>query len=115
MIMKLIKAYIRYRKAEEVHHALKEDGYCCMTFVECEGTGQYSDQEQDHISQKYPFAAAYRVIKLEIVARDEHVQHILDIIRKNGRTGYRGDGIIIVSPVDEIYKVRTDEAGVMAL
>ncbi len=47
--MKLIKAYIRYRKAEEVYTALKSEGFCCMTFVECEGTGQYSDQEKEHI------------------------------------------------------------------
>lgn len=86
-----------------------------MTFVECEGTGQYSDQEKEHISEKYPFASAYRVIKLEIVTRNEHVQEILDTIKKYGRTGYRGDGIIIVSPVDEVFRVRTDEKGVLAL
>jgi len=86
-----------------------------MTFVDCEGTGQYSDQENDHISEKYPFVSAYRVIKLEIVARDEHIAELTRIIKKNGRTGYRGDGIIIVSPVDEVYKVRSDEVGVLAL
>ena len=80
--MKLIKAYIRYRKAEEVHNALKTAGFCCMTFVECEGTGQYSDQEKDHISEKYPFASAYRVIKLEIVARDEHIPELIKTIKK---------------------------------
>jgi nitrogen regulatory protein P-II 1 len=113
--MKLIKAYIRSRKAEEVYTALKNFGFCCMTFVECEGTGQYSDQEKEHISQKYPFASAYRVVKLEIVARDEHVPELISIIKKNGRTGYSGDGIIIVSPVDEVYKVRSDEQGILAL
>lgn len=86
-----------------------------MTFVTCEGTGQYSDQEKDHISEKYPFASAYRVIKLEIVASDKHIPEILGIIKKNRRTGYRGDGLIIVSPVDEVYKVRSDEVGILAL
>ena len=113
--MKLIKAYIRYRNVEEVYTALKSEGFCCMTFVECEGTGQYSDQEKEHISEKYPFANAYRVIKLEIVARDEHIPELVNIIKGNGRTGYSGDGIIIVSPVDEVYKVRSDETGVLAL
>ena len=113
--MKLIKAYIRHRKAEEVYTALKNDGFCCMTFVECEGTGQYSDQEKKHISQKYPFASAYRVVKLEIVALDEHIPELISIIKKNGRTGYSGDGIIIVSPVDDVYKVRSDEKGILAL
>ena len=113
--MKLIKAYIRRRKVEDVYHALKKAGYCCMTLVECEGTGQYSDHEKEHLSDKYPFADAYQVIKLEILVAQEHVNRIVDIVRENGRTGYRGDGMIIVSPVDEVYKVRTDESGIMAI
>ena len=113
--MKLIKAYIRYIKSEEVYDALKKAGYCCMTFVECEGTGQYSDREKEHISEKYPFTNAYRVIKLEILIADEHVEGVVDTIRKSGRTGYNGDGMIIISPVDEVYKVRTDEKGIMVI
>ena len=113
--MKLIKAYIRNRKSEDVYNALKKAGFCCMTFVGCEGTGQYSDHENEHISDKYPFADAYRVIKLEILADDDDIHKIIAIIKESGRTGYRGDGMIIVSPVDEVYKVRTDETGVQAI
>ena len=113
--MKLIKAFIRHRKTEEVYNALEKAGFCCMTFVECEGTGQYSDHEREHISEKYPFADAYKVIKLEILVADEHVHPVIDLIRKNGRTGYRGDGMIIISPVDEVYKVRTDKKGILAV
>lgn len=113
--MKLIKAYIRYRKVEEVYNALKKNGFCCMTLVECEGTGQYSDQQEEHISEKYPFASAYRVVKLEIVAMDDHIPGILNIIKIHGKTGCPGDGLIIVSPVDQVYKVRSDETGHLAL
>lgn len=113
--MKLIKAYIRQRMTEEVYNALKAKGYCCMTFVECEGTGQYTDHEKEHISDKYPFAEAYRVIKLEILVADEYVEPLVKLIRQHGRTGYRGDGMIIVSPVDDVYKVRTDEQGIMVV
>lgn len=113
--MKLIKAYIRHRKTEEVHDAMKKAGFCCMTFVECEGTGQYSDHEREHISEKYPFADAYKVIKLEVLLADEHVQSVIDLIKRNARTGYSGDGMIIVSPVDEVYKVRNDETGILAV
>lgn len=113
--MKLIKAYIRHRKTEEVYDALKKEGFCCMTFVECEGTGQYSDREKEHISDKYPFAEAYRVIKLEILVAEEHVELVVETIRKGGRTGYRGDGMIIVSPVNEVFKVRTNENGILAV
>ncbi len=113
--MKLIKAYIRHRKTGEVFHALKKAGFCCMTMVECEGTGKYVDHEKEHISSKYPFADAYRVIKLEILVAEEHVSTVVDLIRKNARTGYSGDGMIIVSPVDNVYKVRTDEEGILAV
>jgi len=48
--MKLIKAFIRHRKTEQVYNAIKNGGYCCMTIVEYDGTGQYSDYEKDHIN-----------------------------------------------------------------
>ena len=113
--MKLIKAYIRHRKIDDVFKALSSNGFCCMTMVECEGTGQYSDHERKHISDKYPFAEAYRVIKLEILVSISHVEKVIGLIRKSGRTGYRGDGMIVVSPVDDVYKVRTKESGVMSI
>jgi nitrogen regulatory protein P-II 1 len=113
--MKLIKAYIRQRKCDLVYRALKNEGFCCMTFVECEGTGMYSDHEKEHISTKYPFAEAYKVIKIEILVSANHVGKVVSIIRKSGRTGYNGDGMILVSTVDNAYKVRTDEEGILAI
>lgn len=107
--MKLIKAYIRHRKINDVYNSLKASGYCCMTMVECEGTGKYSDHEKQHISEKYPFADAYRVIKLEILVSKSDVKKVVDIIKKSARTGYRGDGMIIVSKVEKVYKIRTDD------
>lgn len=115
--MRLIKAYIRHRKLENVYNALNSAGFCCMTFSECEGTGQYSDHErqQQQISHSYPFAESYRVMKLEILVALKHVESVVELIRQSGRTGYRGDGMIIISPVDEVYKVRTDEKGILAI
>jgi len=107
--MKLIKAYIRYRKIEEVYNALKKEGYCCMTMVDCEGTGKYSDHEKIHISRKYPFADAYRVIKLEILVSKLEVKKVVNIIKKSARTGYSGDGMILVSTVKEVYKIKNDD------
>ena len=113
--MKLIKAYIRHRKTEEVYNTLARNGFCCMTMVDCEGTGQYSDRENEHISDKYPFADAYRVIKLEILVDKSSVDKVIGLIRESGRTGYRGDGMIIVSSVDNVYKIRTDEEGIHSI
>ncbi len=113
--MRLIKAYIRQRKSKEVYNALKKEGFHSMTFVECEGTGKYSDLEKEHISDKYPFADAYKVVKLEILVAKRHVNMVVDLIRENGRTGYRGDGMIIISSVNDVFKVRTNEKGILAI
>jgi nitrogen regulatory protein PII len=51
----------------------------------------------------------------EIVASDGHLDKIINIIRENGRPGFEGDGMIIISPLDEVYKVRTDETGNLAI
>ena len=100
---------------DKEYHTLRDAGFCCMTMVECEGTGMYSDHEKEHISTRYPFAEAYRVIKLEILISGEHVDKAVSIIRQAGRTGYSGDGMILVSPVDNVYKVRTDESGLSSI
>ena len=90
---------------------MKEEGFCCTSIIECEGTGKYSDPEKEHFSSLYLTEHASKVIKLEIIVLDEHVRKIIDIIKRNGRTGYSGDGMIIVSPVDNVHKIRTDEEG----
>jgi nitrogen regulatory protein P-II 1 len=113
--MKLLKAYIRQHKTEDVFNALRNEGFQSMTFVECEGTGKYSGHEKEHISEKYPFADAAKAIKIEILVSDEHVGPVVKLIRKNARTGYRGDGMIIISPVDEAYKIRSDEKGILSI
>lgn len=113
--MKLIKAYIRKRKLEEVYKALKEEGYDSMTMIEGEGTGTFSDHEREHISDKYTFVEAYMVIKLEILVPANEVKRIIQIVREYARTGYTGDGMIVVTPAEEVHKIRTDETGIEAI
>lgn len=109
--MKLITAYVRHRKTEEVYKVLRNEGYHSMTFIECEGTGRYADRSKEHISEKYSFADAYRVIKLEMLVSDKDINKVVSLIRKSARTGYPGDGMILSAPLEEVYKVKTDETG----
>lgn len=113
--MKLIKAYIRKRKLEEVYRALKAEGYDSMTMIEGEGTGTFSDHEREYISDKYTFVEAYMVIKLEILVPENESKRMIQIIRENARTGYNGDGLIVVVPAEEVHKIRTDEKGIDAI
>lgn len=52
---------------------------------------------------------------LVIVAKDEDVDKIVDILCKTNRTGFVGDGKIFICPTDNAMKVRTKESGDAAL
>ena len=47
--------------------------------------------------------------KLEIVVPDELAERVVDVISLNAHTGLPGDGLIFVSPVNEVVKIRTGE------
>ena len=48
---------------------------------------------------------------LLLVVEDENTNAIIDIINESAFTGSFGDGKIFVSPVDEVYTVRTRSKG----
>ncbi|MCL0043501.1 P-II family nitrogen regulator, partial [Peptococcaceae bacterium] len=50
-------------------------------------------------------------VMLMIVTEDEKVNEITDVIMKTAYTGNYGDGKIFISPVEEVYTVRTGEKG----
>jgi nitrogen regulatory protein P-II 1 len=50
-------------------------------------------------------------VKIEIVASDDKVKAIIDIIVDKARTGRIGDGKIFVSQVTEVLRIRTGETG----
>jgi nitrogen regulatory protein P-II 1 len=48
-------------------------------------------------------------VKIEIVARDEMVDRIVETIQKYAHTGNMGDGKIFVSDVERAVRIRTGE------
>jgi nitrogen regulatory protein PII len=109
--MKEIKAFIRPEEFDDMYAALKHAGFCCVTVTLCEGTGKYSDPERAELpSLKIPYMHS-EVLKLEIVARDEDVNSIIELIEKHGKTGRRGDGMIYVLNVERAIHIRTGNEG----
>ena len=47
--------------------------------------------------------------RIQIIAPDESVDEIEKIILNCAHTGFAGDGIIFVSPIDRLTKIRTEE------
>ncbi|NIQ52024.1 MAG: P-II family nitrogen regulator, partial [Gammaproteobacteria bacterium] len=53
--------------------------------------------------------------KVEVICRDDSVDAIVSALMSAAHTGHPGDGIIIVSDVERVVKVRTGEEGPLAL
>lgn len=106
--MKLIKAYIRTYMADKVIHALRDIGAPRLTAIDIRAMGDEIDPQHLEVSSQH--AGTYTtMVKLEIVCTNREVQRIKNIVVENARTGYKGDGIIVVSPVDDAMKIRTGE------
>lgn len=104
--MKELKAFVRPGRLYDIVNHLSQAGICCLTVFEGEGTGHYADEQKQFPSLKHPFSHS-KVAKLEIVLPDQKVKKALEIIHENGKTGYSGDGIIYITEILEMVKVKT--------
>lgn len=94
--MKLIVAVVRPFKVDELVNALEEiEGFPGMTVTDSSGFGQrLRNTAADTVD---PFKPNKRI---EIAANDEVVEDIVAAIRQTAHTGKKGDGIVVVLPVE---------------
>jgi nitrogen regulatory protein P-II 1 len=105
--MREIKAFIRRSRATVVIKALRDNDFKSITVAEVEGTGRFTRPDAKP-SLKFTVTHS-KMAKLEIVCEKEDVETIVKLIHEHGGTGEKGDGIIYVSDVEQIFKVRTGE------
>ncbi len=102
--MKEVKAYIRHQTVNRVVENLEREGFSEMTLIDVRGITAALPQAE----YKYSLELAEKymdVIKLEIVCSDDQASRIVEIIRQTAHTGRGGDGIVFVTPVDQVLKV----------
>ena len=104
--MKMIRAIIRPEKSDEVVEALSQAGCVALTKMDVVGRGK-----QKGIQVGSVYYDELPKVMLMIVTEDEKVNEITDVIMKTAYTGNYGDGKIFISPVEEVYTVRTGEKG----
>ncbi|MFQ6082059.1 MAG: P-II family nitrogen regulator [Candidatus Aminicenantia bacterium] len=108
--MKLIKAYVRVIMVDEVISALGKLKAPRLTAIDIRALGREIDPKDFKISMEY--GTTYTtMVKLEIVCPDERVEEIVKVIQEKAHTGRKGDGIITISPVEEVIRIRTGERG----
>lgn len=108
--MKLIKAFVRTERVDEVVRALEDAGAPGITVSRVHGVGYGYDPYLFTLAPS-EVGKTPEVSKVEIVCRREDLDRLLDTVIESARTGARGDGIVFVTPVERAIKIRTGDEG----
>ena len=108
--MKVITAIVKPFKLDEVKEALRSIGVNGLTVTEVQGFGRQRGHTEVYRGAEYQVDFVPKV-KVEVLADEDQVQPVVDAILKTARTGKIGDGKIFVTPVDQVWRIRTGEMG----
>ena len=111
---KKIEAIFREEKLNEVKEALYGLGIVGMNVIEVRGHGRQGGIALAGRTGTYRVDLLPRV-QLNIILSDHNVEKTINTIQQAAQTGYIGDGLIFVYPVDEVIRIRTGERGHDAL
>jgi nitrogen regulatory protein P-II 1 len=112
--MKMVSAIIKPFKLEEVKEALRSAGVQGMTVIETRGFGRQRGHTEVYRGAEYQVDFVPKV-KIEVLCDDDQVGSVVEAVMTAARTGKIGDGKIFVTPVDQIYRIRTGEMGTDAI
>lgn len=104
--MKMVRAFVRPEKEQEIVLALEGAGYGSLTKMSCFGRGKQKGLQVGPI-----YYDELPKTQLMMVIEDADAEKVCAIIEEKGRTGFIGDGKIFLSAIDEAYTIRTGEAG----
>jgi nitrogen regulatory protein PII len=113
--MKLVRAYVRTSKVDEVLAALKRLKAPRITVINVRALGDEISDEQfsDQLALQIGFGKLYTTMaKIELICNDESAGTIKAAIIEKARTGYRGDGLIAVSSIEEAISIRTGKKAI---
>ncbi len=97
--MKLIKAVVRTTSLDRIIKSLQDMGVKHMTIFEVKGIG-----EQVQLFNPYTI---HKMI--QIILPDEEAEAAANVIMDYAHTGFAGDGLVVVMPVDFMIKIQTRE------
>jgi nitrogen regulatory protein PII 1 len=104
--MKMIRAVVRPEREQSVLAQLEEAGLGAVTKVDVLGRGK-----QKGIQVGNTLYDELAKTLLILVVDDAQLPTAIEAVRRGAVTGQPGDGKIIVSPVDQVYTIRTGKEG----
>ena len=112
--MKLVTGIFKPFKVSAVKDALKELDVHGMTVSEVQGFGRQRGHSETFRGAEYEVDFIPKV-RVEVLADDRDADDIAQVMVETARTGKIGDGKVWVTNVEQLYRVRTGEAGPEAL
>jgi nitrogen regulatory protein P-II 1 len=112
--MKRIEAIVRPGKLNELLDELSNNKIFGVTVTQVMGCGKQLGRTQYYRGQKYNVNLLPKT-KIEIVAKDQCINEIENIIIKVCRTGEIGDGKIFIYNIEDSLRIRTGDKGENAL
>lgn len=114
LTVKLIIAFIKPFKLEDVGDALKEVGVTGMSVADISGFGRQSGQTEVYRGAEYEVDYVPKK-RLEILVPDELAAPVVEALERSARTGEIGDGKVAVLAVEDVVRIRTGERGADAV
>ncbi|CCK81011.1 P-II family nitrogen regulator [Desulfobacula toluolica] len=112
--MKNILAVIKPFKVDEVKDALIKIDVKGMTISEVKGFGRQKGHKEIYRGAEYQTDFIPKV-EIKIVVADDQVDEVVKTIIDAAKTGKIGDGKIFIMPIEDVIRIRTNEAGIDAL
>ncbi|OIQ50975.1 Nitrogen regulatory protein P-II [Pseudodesulfovibrio hydrargyri] len=110
--MKLIIAYIRPEKLNDVKQALYAKEIYSLSVTNILGSGRQKGFTETYRGVQMEVNLLKKV-RLEIGVNDDFEQKAIDAILTSGQTGSEGDGVIFVSELTKAMRIRTGEDGIL--
>jgi len=108
--MKLVSAVIKPFKLDEVKVAAREVGVSGMTVSQVRGFGRTGGHIEIYRGKEYEFDFVDK-LQVEIVTTDELADQVVDAVSNAARTDTVGDGMLWVTDIEHVVRIRTGERG----
>ena len=112
--MKLVIAFIKPFKLEEVKDALQVVGVTGLSVTDIRGFGRQGGHVEVYRGAEYEVDLVPK-IRIDVLIDDSIATAVVDAIERTARTDSIGDGKIAVLPVEDVVRIRTGERGRDAL
>lgn len=112
--LKEMRTIVRTEAVERLVTALREAGVSRLWVSHVHSVGAGVDPEDYRLS--FEEGGSYtRKAKVEFVTDADEVETLARVILAEVGTGHRGDGVVVISDVDEVVNVRTGDRNGLAL